>query len=157
MSEDVVNVVLNYLSAYSWPVIKEAFIRLNKDRVGYTNENRRKAREAMQQLGWILYEGAVEAIPKDFEWTKVGDLIYTRSPQDIHKDTTRTVFRGDSAYKKRKSRLKTDTSVRAVDKIKCPSCGGDLYKEGVCPACEDGKKGFRIRLLCGECDYTQLL
>lgn len=57
------------------------------------------------------------------------------------------------------ARKRTDTSVgKDTSGLVCPSCGSHpLFKEGVCPACADGKKGFKIRLHCGECDFTTLL
>jgi len=42
--------------------------------------------------------------------------------------------------------------------IVCPICGGKtLYKEPICPGCADGRQGYRLRLHCGECDFTERL
>jgi len=63
------------------------------------------------------------------------------------------------ANRQRGASRKSDASVRKdTSGLVCPSCGSrSLFKEGICPACPDGKKGFRIRLHCGECDFTALL
>jgi hypothetical protein len=34
--------------------------------------------------------------------------------------------------------------------IKCPKCNAGMYKQGVCNGCKEGKKGFKIRLICEE-------
>ena len=63
------------------------------------------------------------------------------------------------ANRQRGASKRTDTSVgKDTSGLVCPSCGSrPLFKEGVCPACMEGKKGFKIRLHCGECDFTALL
>jgi len=32
----------------------------------------------------------------------------------------------------------------------CPTCGAKMYKQPVCQGCSEGKKGFKIRLICEE-------
>ena len=95
--------------------------------------------------GWKIWTGSEPPGPP-LGWMKVGSVIYYR--KDGPPETSAPVSR-------EKSR-KTDTGVSTVDGLKCPECGAAMYKEGVCPGCEDGKKGYRIRLLCGECDKTIL-
>ena len=38
----------------------------------------------------------------------------------------------------------------SISGLRCPTCGSKLYKQKLCPACKEGKQGFRIRLLCEE-------
>jgi len=42
--------------------------------------------------------------------------------------------------------------------LACPKCGNKLYKQSVCGGCADGKKGFKIRLICEDNpDHEMLL
>lgn len=34
--------------------------------------------------------------------------------------------------------------------VKCPKCNAGMYKQSVCAGCAEGRKGFKIRLLCEE-------
>ena len=44
---------------------------------------------------------------------------------------------------------KTSMALSKSD-LRCPKCNNQLYKQRICPACNDGKKGYRIRLICEE-------
>ena len=39
--------------------------------------------------------------------------------------------------------------LKIVD-IKCPKCDGTMYKQNICRGCNEGRKGFKIRLICEE-------
>lgn len=42
--------------------------------------------------------------------------------------------------------------------VKCPKCNAGMYKQSVCGGCAEGKKGFKIRLLCeADADHEVLL
>jgi len=42
--------------------------------------------------------------------------------------------------------------------VKCPYCESEMYKQSVCPRCIEGKKGYKVRLICEEnADHEVLL
>lgn len=52
---------------------------------------------------------------------------------------------------------KTSMDIKGTG-LKCPKCGGKLYKQRVCQGCKEGRMGYRIRLLCDEnIDHEVLL
>lgn len=107
------------------------------------------AREAKDRLfekggAWTQFNGGQDSIPHGVEWMKIRNVIFIRLPEPGNESATRKAKR-------------SNTDVSRINDLRCPSCGAGMYKEGVCPACEDGRKGYRIRLLCEECDKTILL
>lgn len=32
--------------------------------------------------------------------------------------------------------------------IKCPKCNAGMYKQSICGGCKEGKRGYKIRLIC---------
>jgi len=66
-----------------------------------------------------------------------------------------------SNHKPKNTKKKTDTSMRKYDgKLKCPDCGGRLYRENVCPGCAEGRAGKKVRLTCEnipECKYQEAI
>lgn len=147
---DRISLIFHYLSSYEWDDVKEAFKQLNQDRVKESTEHKRNAIARMQEAGWSEHAGVV---PKGFEWQQIGSKVYIRDSASAAKDPTRVTVQ---QYPRQRSvaRERTDTSVKRVADLKCPKCGGEMFKEGICPGCDDGRKGFKVRLLCGECDYT---
>ena len=149
-NEATVANVLHFLSAYSWSDVKEAFKRLNRDMVRASAEQRAQALNRLRELGWSEHAGAV---PSGFEWQKIGHRVFVRDPSIPVDDPSRVTVQGE-VVTRRSSRRKTDTSVKPVSDLKCPQCGGEMFKEPICPGCEEGRRGLKIRLLCGECDYV---
>ena len=139
------------LSAYDWRIVKEAIKGLNHDRVRGDRENTDRMLRELRDVGWIEHEGQV---PEGFEWRQIGEKVLVRDPALAVQDPGRTTVRGTGTSTRRTERKKTDTSVKRVADLKCPACGGEFFKEPICPGCEEGRKGFKIRLLCGECDYV---
>jgi hypothetical protein len=134
---DNISQIYNFLTAYDFSEVKAALKRFAI---------------ARKNTSPVIHDGVLEWTEdgrpgKGYEWTEInGKVLYwpVASPP-------RTQARTD------RKPPKTDTSIAPVPLIGCPDCGGGMYKEGICPGCEDGKKGYRIRLLCGECDRTILL
>ena len=93
---------------------------------------------------------SVDSVPEGWNWTKVNGKIIAWEP--VMNDEEPAMSQATRPTKK----MDTSASPGPVE-IKCPSCGGEFFKEPVCPGCSDGKKGYRIRLHCGECDKTILL
>lgn len=144
--------ILNYLSAFPWEDVKEAFERLNQDHVHQSQEYRKAALEHLRAMGWVEHAGAV---PSGFEWQQIGHKVFVRDPSTAQPDPARVTVQGSKkAGTRHREHKKTDTSVKPVADLQCPRCGGELYKEGICPGCDEGRRGFKVRLLCGECDYS---
>lgn len=150
MNEATISSILSFLSAHDWGTVKEAFKRLNRDHVHESLEYRITARQKMAELGWSIHVGP---IPEGFEWTRIANTVFVRDPSISVQDPTHVTVRGEKSAPRRK----TDTSVKRVDALKCPRCGGEMFKEPICPACDEGKRGKKVRLLCGECDFTLAL
>lgn len=145
MNETQVQHVYHFLTAYESSVVRAALKRL-----ALTRRSSEGTKPDADTRSWSLWTG--EGLPgKGYEWTEINGRILYRKAQPQPRQTTY-----DHAPAQPKPR-RTDTGVSPVPLIGCPDCGAGMYKEGVCPACEDGKKGYRIRLLCGECDRTILL
>ncbi len=105
----------------------------------------RNARMHMERKAseWKPWNG--EGVPpKPYEYREINGVIQYREPV-IHKPG------------RIQSIAAPERTKESVTSIPCPGCGAIMFKEGICPSCEDGKKGYRIRLLCGECDRVELL
>ena len=37
-----------------------------------------------------------------------------------------------------------------LSEIKCPMCDSGMYKQSICTGCAEGRKGYKIRLICEE-------
>lgn len=149
--DDLVVILYHFLSAYPWETVERAVSMLGEDRARGVMENRDRLARKLDLLGWKEHTGE---IPRGFEWQQIGDRVFIRDPSLAASDPSRVTVRGS---KKDSGHRKTDTSVKKVADLKCPACGGEIFKEGICPGCEDGRRGFKVRLLCGECDYTLAL
>lgn len=142
-TEQDIDTINTFLNAYLPDVVRAALKRRNiilaLDR---------------KESGWRIWTqpGIPEA---PVNWTRINGKVYYNDdappvstvPDSVREEHLRRKFKKEKA----------DTSIAPVQALKCPECGASMYKEGVCPGCEEGKKGYRIRLLCGECDKTILL
>ena len=54
---------------------------------------------------------------------------------------------------------KTDTALKVYSgRLLCPDCGGKLYIRSICPGCEEGKSGKKLRFICEnfpECNFEE--
>lgn len=48
-----------------------------------------------------------------------------------------------------KPQKKTSMGLKESQMI-CPVCKAKMYKQNICPGCKEGKKGYRVRLICEE-------
>jgi hypothetical protein len=151
MNEAIIANIFNFLSAYLWADVKEAFKRLNKDMVRGATEQREAALDNLRKLGWVEHTGDV---PSGFEWQRIGHRVFVRDPKSAAADPSRVTVQGPKAGTRSRQHKKTDTGVQRVPDIKCPICGGEVFKEGICPGCDEGRRGLKVRLLCGECEYS---
>lgn len=143
-----------FLSSHSWDEVKEAFKQLNRDRVHRSLEHTKAMVEQVEAAGWSEHEGEV---PTGFEWRRIGNRLFIRDPSIPVVDPSRVTVQGSGAAARQPVRKKTDTSVKRVEDLACPKCGGEMFKEGICPGCDEGKRGLKVRLICGECDYVLAL
>ena len=130
-----VDEINSFLDAFSPAEVKEAL-------------KRRNARRLEDRLGtdWKPWTG--EGLPpRPYEWRKVNNTIQYREPGS---------HAPPSGAPKKPAPARPKTR-EALTPLLCPACGAGMYKEGVCASCEDGKAGYKIRLLCGECDHVELL
>ena len=98
--------------------------------------------------GWRLLRNG-EHVPERWDRMEVGGKVFVRPPRKYRVGVTGI---------KNTRKARTDLSVRpAPAELKCPRCGDRLFIEPICPGCREGRQGYRIRLLCGECDYEALL
>lgn len=154
MQEDnsTVSKILVFLSAYGFKEVKAAVKILSKNGAMDRSERKRAAYESLAAMGWV--ENTAGVVPSGFEWQKIGHRIFIRDPSKAKDDRSRVTVHGSKAGTRHREHKKTDTSVKPVSDLKCPSCNGGLFKEGICPGCEEGRRGFKVRLLCGECEYS---
>lgn len=132
--------IVSFLDAYPENIVSAAIKHIRLYRRGERIDS-----------GWKLWTQP-GIPPKTYEWRMVGKLIQYRDKTSFSSPPQEA-----SSQNADRRRARTDASTYEVPGLACPKCGAAMYKEGVCPGCEDGKKGYRIRLLCGECDKTILL
>ena len=140
------NEVLSYLRAFPFAQIQAA---LKKWRVADAY--------LRHADGWHPFAGEVADVPEGSDWRRVGTKLQTRSYVDGAKQEARMLAMFASTNEPVAGSKKTDLSITPVPRLRCPDCSGGLFREPICAGCADGKKGFKIRLICGECDYTGLL
>ena len=140
------NEVLSYLKAFPFAQIQAA---LKKWRVADAY--------LRHADGWHPFAGDVADVPEGNDWRRVGTKLQARSFADGARWKAGVLEMVASTNEPATGSKKPDLSVTPVPRLRCPDCSGGLFREPICAGCADGKKGFKIRLICGECDYTGLL
>lgn len=137
---DRVDEINSFLDAFSLDEVKSALKRRNA-----------RAREGRLAEDWKPWTGE-GAPPRPYEWREVNGQIQYREPPRWEKQPP--AARSETSERAQGKAARTE---EALTPLTCPACAAPMYKEGVCGSCEDGRKGYRIRLLCGECDRVVLL
>ena len=136
--------IFSMLKAFDKNEVLQA-IELYKD--GLKNENR-KVQQELKDKGW--------------------------KPQDVKPDNREYYFfdnqywvQTESARQAEIKRIKAELQAKkytgqkmdlSITDIVCPKCSGKMYKQSVCGGCKEGRKGFKIRLICEEnLDHEVLL
>jgi hypothetical protein len=136
--------ILSFLRAYPFHLVQTA---LKKWRVA---DAKQRADEY-----WQPFVGDPDEVPANHDWRVIGSKMQIRRSDRRPKPLPSEPAAKSPAPTTGVNKL--DLSAKMVERLRCPECGGVMFKEGICPGCADGRKGYRIRLLCGECDYTEKL
>lgn len=85
-----------------------------------------------------------------------------REKQALIEDMTRAMEAQASADQRDRSErprppaTRTSTDPARYDgRMTCPDCGGGLIVEPICPGCEEGRSGQRLRFNCDSCEFTE--
>jgi len=114
--------------------------------LGLKNNNQKTKQELMAD-GW----SPQETKPKGREFYYFENKYWVQSQEMRDKQIKEQV----SAINKRKKQSFTKKytgqkmNLSKVE-IKCPKCNAVMYKQSVCGGCAEGKKGYKIRLICEE-------
>lgn len=135
--------IANFLSAYEPKQVK-AGIRLWASEFIVTKG---KLKKLLKDSGWY----PVLEKPRGREYYEIDDEYWIQDPKK-HEEFIKEQLR--KARKKEKTMPKvrsvTDLSDIKETQLKCPECGGNLYSQPICPGCKEGKRGYKVRLICGE-------
>jgi len=132
--------ILSILQAFNKVAVLKAF-ELYKKGVG---SNFEEVKDDLLHEGWKPYDEPIEGrefydfMGKYWVQTDNARMQDIKKPQNAAKPIPK-----NKRYTGQKMELKyTD--------ISCPRCKAAMYKQGVCTGCTEGKKGFKIRLICEE-------
>jgi len=136
--------ILSMLQAFDSNAVLKAF-ELYKD--GIENDNQ-KTKEEIKAEGWFPQKEK----PTDREFYFFENEYWVQSQEMRDKQIKEQVEKmrqqkTQSQPKKKYTGQKMDLEL--VD-IKCPKCSAGMYKQSVCTGCDEGKQGYKIRLICEE-------
>lgn len=136
--------ILVKLQAFNTHDILKAFKLF---RVGL-EDNNKKIKQELKADGWfpqkIKPEGRESYFFGNEYWVQTQEMREKQIKEQIEKMRQQ---KGRTAQNKKYTGQKMDLfKVR----IKCPECNAGLYKQSVCGGCTEGKKGYKIRLICEE-------
>lgn len=122
--------------------------------VSNVREKKTEYLDHLKQEGWI--EHGVDK-PEDTESIFFNNIYWTQKAEFRRKDVVDTVVSENKRKNTKKDSI-AQTSELTVSNIKCPTCNAKMYKQAVCPACKEGRAGYRIRLICeNDVDHEILL
>jgi len=135
--------IANFLSAYE-PKHVKAGIRL------WANEyvvTKGRLKKQLRDFGWY----PVPEKPKGREYYEIDGEYWVQDAKK-HEELVKEQLKKAREEEKKmpKVRSVTDFSDIRETSLKCPKCGGNLYRQPICPGCKEGKQGYRVRLICGE-------
>ncbi|CCK81189.1 hypothetical protein [Desulfobacula toluolica] len=87
--------------------------------------------------------------PENQEFYFLDNAYWVQSLKKRQEDIKKAVESMKAKQKMRKPKQKTSMGLKR-SQIKCPACNALMYKQAVCGGCADGKKGYKIRLICEE-------
>ena len=145
--------ILQILSAFRPSDVKKG-IKLWA--TGFVHERRREMEAELRKLGWKK----VDYPPPNKEYLKVRGEYWIQD-KEAHMKQVREALeerRKEKTVNYPESQAQEQEGSTEETELYCPVCTGKMYKERICPSCEEGKKGYRIRLICEEnTDHSILL
>ena len=134
--------ILAMLQAFRPAAVLKAF-ELYRD--GIKNNDQRIKQELMAD-GWSPQKEK----PADREFYFFENQYWVQSQEMRDKQIKQQL---EAMKRKKKAATKKYTGQKmdlSQVKIKCPACNAGMYKQSVCGGCAEGKKGYKIRLICEE-------
>ena len=158
--------IANFLSCYNPKEVKKGIKLWALEHI----VTKGRFKKELSEQGW--YPIGTEK-PKDREYYLIDGEYWVQDPEihqkmveeaaarQLEKRRRREQFEEElfrALSESRAGKKKTDLSDIQKTELKCPICNGTLYKQPICPGCKEGRKGFRIRLICDEdADHEFLL
>jgi len=134
--------ILSMLQAFDRDAVLKA---LELYEAGIKDKNQ-EAKQELQSEGWFPQKEK----PSDREFYLFENEYWVQSDEMRDrqiKEQIEAMNQRKKGNQKKYTGQKMDLNYTA---IKCPQCNAGMYKQSVCGGCADGKKGFKIRLLCEE-------
>lgn len=158
-----VDIIYRFLTAYDFSDVRVALLLYNRERQGIKQEFIQNQKDLLSRGRWEKFDGAMEDIPKGYEWTLLNRTIYIRTPTNRNQVEIEVQEKIDNRKEEQvdveqilrdeiqtaTQRPKTDLSMKPTDRI-CITCGGVMAYEPICPGCRLGKLGFKGRYVCME-------
>lgn len=132
--------IFSMLKAFDKKEVLQA-IELYKD--GLKNENR-KVQQELKDTGWKPQD--VKPDNREYYFFDNQYWVKTESARQAEIKKIKTKMNAQKTVTAKKyTGQKMDLS---ITDIACPKCQSKMYKQSVCAKCTEGKKGFKIRLIC---------
>jgi len=110
-------------------------------------DNNRKIKEELKVEGWFPQKEK----PTDREFYLFENHYWVQSQEMRDKQIKEQIAAMNQRKKQNASKKYTGQKMDLSQvKIKCPKCNAGMYKQSVCGRCAEGKKGYKIRLICEE-------
>jgi len=134
--------ILAMLQAFNQGAVLQAF-ELYKD--GIENNNQ-KTKQELKVDGWSPQKEK----PTDREFYFFENEYWVQS-QEMRDKQIKEQIKALNQKKKENPKKYTGQKIDLSQvEIKCPKCNAGMYKQSVCGGCAEGKKGYKIRLICEE-------
>ncbi len=140
--------ILSLLQAYRQDEVLKAFDLYKK---GIDDRNTAVIQE-LNDSGW--YPQNKKPADREFYYFDSKYWVQTDEARERDKQKLIDAMKAANSKKKKYTGQKMDLS---ITDMACPKCGSKMYKQSVCSKCQDGKKGFKIRLICEENPDHELL
>ena len=134
--------IIAMLQAYDQSAVLKAFDLY----VAGIKNNNQKIKEELRSQGW----SPQKTKPEGREFYLFENEYWVQS-QEMRNKQIKEQIKAMNQKKKRTPKRYTGQKMdlKRVS-IKCPACGGGMYKQSVCSACVEGRQGYKIRLICEE-------
>ena len=150
------NQILSYLSMFGDIDVLSAIKDWN---LGRYEENKHQLEESLTHSGWekrnfseIIDEVGDTMIAAGSRWfLSKSKIVQQKDILAKEKLENPPMKNTDNSQGKISAEL-------GISSIRCPKCQSKMYKQSICPACKEGRAGYKIRLICEEnVDHEVLL